>query len=88
MRCKILPQQSLQQQMQGWRQTLHLGAGDAHGDADVGEFQGGRIVHAIASHCHHIAHLPQQPHNVLVITCAQSATAHQQPGLSPDLQSH
>jgi hypothetical protein len=30
----------------------HVGAGHAHGDADVGGFQGRRIVHAIAGHRH------------------------------------
>ena len=31
----------------------HIGAGDAHGHADIGALDGGRVVDAVAGHGHH-----------------------------------
>ena len=36
-----------------------LGAGDAHGDADVGRLEGRRVVHAVAGHRDDMALAPQ-----------------------------
>ena len=39
-----------------------LGAGDAHGDADVGLLEGRRVVHAVAGHGDDVALLLEQAH--------------------------
>ena len=41
----------------------HLGAGDAHGHADVGPTQGGRVVHPVAGHGHDVAAALQRAHD-------------------------
>jgi hypothetical protein len=38
----------------GGRLPRHVGAGCAHGYADVGAAQGGRVVDAVAGHGHHV----------------------------------
>ena len=45
----------------------YLCAGDAHGNADVSKLQCGRIIDAITGHGHDLAHVFQQPHNVLLV---------------------
>ena len=37
------------------RLLRHVGAGHAHGDADVGRLQGRGVVHAVAGHRHDVA---------------------------------
>ena len=46
----------------------HVGAGDAHGDADVGLFERGRVVHTVAGHGHDMTarlERPDQPQFLL-----------------------
>jgi len=40
----------------------HIGAGDAHGDTDVGLLERRRVVDPIAGHRHHVTVLPERLH--------------------------
>ena len=45
----------------------HVGAGDAHGDADIGRLHGRRVVHAVAGHGHDFAAALPGPHNAQLV---------------------
>ena len=45
----------------------HVGARDAHGHADVGGFERGRVVHAVARHGAHLAGMLQRAHDAQLV---------------------
>jgi len=51
----------------------HRGAGDAHGDADVGELERGGVVDAVARHGHDVPVVLEQPHDVLLVLGLRAA---------------